>query len=369
MLCKLNDIAIIKMGQSPSGKDLNSDGEGIPFLQGRKTFGRIYPTIDTWTTNPKKIGKKDSILLSLRAPVGDINIANQDICIGRGLCSIESKSNCLQEYLYYLLLFNKQQLKNKATGTTFEGINRDDLNNLKVEIPDLETQQKIVRILSALDQKIELNNQQLEVLVKTGKCVYDDYYKKSVESIKATEKLEFIKGVEPGSKSYKKEKGDGDIRFIRVGDMLSDTPENYVDKQLCSGFILLESDVAISFDATIGRVSYGISGGYSSGLRKVKSEDENISDAFIYYYLTSNDVQKTLFENATGTTILHAGKAINYFVLPYDSSIAVVSKKLSAIFSKQLSIKRQNNTLKNLRDTLLPKLMSGEIDLNKESGY
>ena len=103
---KLKEFATINMGQSPKGETYNTDGNGMPFLQGRKTFGRIYPTIDTWTTNPIKTANKDEILMSVRAPVGDMNFANQEICIGRGLCSITAK-NGRNKYLYYMLLYNK----------------------------------------------------------------------------------------------------------------------------------------------------------------------------------------------------------------------------------------------------------------------
>ena len=86
--CRLKDIAKITMGQSPKGTSYNNQRQGVPFLQGNKTFGSLYPVIDTWTTEPTKIAKKDSVLMSVRAPVGDLNIANDNICIGRGLCSI-----------------------------------------------------------------------------------------------------------------------------------------------------------------------------------------------------------------------------------------------------------------------------------------
>ena len=79
--CKLGSVANIVMGQSPKGSSYNNKKIGEPFLQGNKTFGRLYPTIDTWTTEPKKVAKKNSILMSVRAPVGDLNIANSDICI------------------------------------------------------------------------------------------------------------------------------------------------------------------------------------------------------------------------------------------------------------------------------------------------
>ena len=136
MKCKLREIAIVTMGQSPKGSSYNANKEGKPFLQGRKTFGRIYPYIDTWTTEP--------------------NIANKEICIGRGLCSINAK-NGNNNYLYYLLLNSKANIVNKSSGTVFDSINRDQLENLEINAHNGEEQRKISKILSKIDEKIELN--------------------------------------------------------------------------------------------------------------------------------------------------------------------------------------------------------------------
>ena len=155
---KLKDFATISMGQSPKGETYNTDGNGMPFLQGRKTFGRIYPTIDTWTTNPIKTANKDEILMSVRAPVGDMNFASQEICIGRGLCSINAK-NSRNKYLYYMLLNSMNDLKQKSTGTVFDSINRNDLENLEINFHSEEEQEKIEKILGSIDSKIELNNE------------------------------------------------------------------------------------------------------------------------------------------------------------------------------------------------------------------
>ena len=155
---KLKDIADINMGQSPSGSSYNNNGRGIPFLQGNKTFGFLYPTIDTWTTEPKKIGKKNSALMSVRAPVGDLNIANKDICIGRGLCSIEMK-NGNNQYLYYLLKNSIKKIKMKSTGTVFDSINRKELENIEILDFNKSQQKKISKILFDIDKKIELNIQ------------------------------------------------------------------------------------------------------------------------------------------------------------------------------------------------------------------
>ena len=156
MKCKLNDIATITMGQSPKGSSYNANKEGKPFLQGRKTFGRIYPHIDTWTTEPNRMAQKGSILMSVRAPVGDVNIANNEICIGRGLCSINAK-NGNNNYLYYLLLNSKANIVNKSFGTVFDSINRDQLENLEINAHNEDDQIKISKILSKIDEKIELN--------------------------------------------------------------------------------------------------------------------------------------------------------------------------------------------------------------------
>lgn len=156
MKCKLSEIANITMGQSPKGSSYNENKTGKPFLQGRKTFGRIYPYIDTWTTEPNRIAKKGSILMSVRAPVGDVNIANSEICIGRGLCSINAK-NSNNRYLYYLLINSKSNIVNKSSGTVFDSINRKQLEDLEINIHNEKDQRKISSILSRIDEKIELN--------------------------------------------------------------------------------------------------------------------------------------------------------------------------------------------------------------------
>lgn len=154
---KLKEIADITMGQSPKGTSYNNNKQGMPFLQGNKTFGRLYPTIDTWTTEPTKIGKSNSVLMSVRAPVGALNIAEHDVCIGRGLCSMTMKNgNTL--YLYYLLNNSMNNIKNRTSGTVFDSINKNELENIEVIDFDKETQDKIINILYKIDKKIETNS-------------------------------------------------------------------------------------------------------------------------------------------------------------------------------------------------------------------
>lgn len=155
---QLGQIADIIMGQSPKSEYYNSVGEGIPFLQGNRTFGSKYPIFDTFTTNPTKIADKQDVIMSVRAPVGDLNITPTKICLGRGVCSIRMKNNN-QEFLYYLLKYYIKDILNRESGTVFGSVNKNDLSSLIVNIPESdEIQNKIASILSNLDDKIELNN-------------------------------------------------------------------------------------------------------------------------------------------------------------------------------------------------------------------
>ena len=157
MKCTLVDVADITMGQSPKSEYYNSKGDGIPFLQGNRTFGRRYPIFDTYTTFTTKIAKAGDVIMSVRAPVGDLNIAPVDMCLGRGVCGIKMK-NGNNDFLFYLLKYYMPQLINKETGTVFGSVNKNDINGLEIDIPKEETvQKKIARYLSLIDDKIEEN--------------------------------------------------------------------------------------------------------------------------------------------------------------------------------------------------------------------
>lgn len=158
MKYKLEDIAVVTMGQSPKSEFYNSNKEGYPFLQGNRTFGFRYPIFDTYTTKMTKEAKSGDVIMSVRAPVGDLNITPVDMCLGRGVCGIRMK-NDKQDFLYYLLKYYVPQLINKESGTVFGSVNRNDINGLEVDIPDDKQQDKIASFLKGIDDKIEINNE------------------------------------------------------------------------------------------------------------------------------------------------------------------------------------------------------------------
>ena len=158
MKCKLEDIVDVTMGQSPKSEYYNTEGKGYPFLQGNRTFGFKYPTFDTYTTVMTKPAKAGDVIMSVRAPVGDLNITPVDMCLGRGVCSLRMK-NENQDFLFYMMKYYIPHLLKKESGTVFGSVNRNDINGLEVNIPeDAQVQKKIARYLEMIDDKIELNN-------------------------------------------------------------------------------------------------------------------------------------------------------------------------------------------------------------------
>jgi type I restriction enzyme S subunit len=163
----LSDIANITMGQSPPGESYNEEGKGMIFYQGCTDFGNRYPTIRKFTTSPTRFAKQGDILLSVRAPVGTLNISKEDCCIGRGLACMNSKNDAIT-YLFGVMTNLKQTFdRRNVSGTTFGAITKDDLFSLPVIIPNEKTIrafQNLVFPAFEKQNKIELENIELASL-------------------------------------------------------------------------------------------------------------------------------------------------------------------------------------------------------------
>jgi len=138
----------------------NEDGNGEVFYQGRAEFGWRFPTRRLYTTEPKRMARENAILMSVRAPVGDMNIANENCCIGRGLAAITSKNN-KQSYLIYLMnsLKNKLDVYN-GEGTVFGSINKDSLGSLEINIPDDDKVKEFGKSVEPIDKHIRILSEQ-----------------------------------------------------------------------------------------------------------------------------------------------------------------------------------------------------------------
>lgn len=162
-LVSLGTLAEVIAGQSPEGIYYNSNGQGIPFYQGKKEFGDKFlgaPT--TWTTKITKLAQSGDILMSVRAPVGPINFATQEICIGRGLASIRASKLINKDFLYYFLLHKQPEISGN-TGAVFNSINKEQIASIELPVPSLERQQKIVERLENAFAEIELLKAQIRI--------------------------------------------------------------------------------------------------------------------------------------------------------------------------------------------------------------
>lgn len=286
------------------------------------------------------------------------------------------KERLLPEYLYLWLCSNIGQsaLSEKAIGSTQEALTIVGLKGLILLLPPLPEQKAIAEVLSSIDDKIDLLHRQNKTLEEMAMTLFRQWFIEPTkdglpegwEEGKLKDIYIFEKGIEPGSKNYLEIPSIDAIRFIRVGDMLDNKANVYIQKDLVGNSICKFDDILVSFDGTVGRVSFGIEGCYSSGIRKIYSKDEIYNKLWLKHQIfISEEIQDEINMHAEGTTILHASSSIDFlsFALPPKEKLDEYDMSLGPMYKKILHNKKQIQTLEKLRDTLLPKLMSGEVKI------
>lgn len=171
----LGEICVIIAGQSPNSQYYNTEGKGLPFYQGKKEFTDKYigaPSV--WTTETTKEALAGDILMSVRAPVGPINFATDRCCIGRGLASIRNGKLIGKDFLFYYLLSIQQEISGHD-GAVFSSISRNEISALKLLLPPLPEQERIVAKLDKLQEQTK----QLEAIY-TQKIKECDELKQSI---------------------------------------------------------------------------------------------------------------------------------------------------------------------------------------------
>ena len=176
-MARLEEICAINMGQSPDSSTYNEDGNGLPFFQGNADFGEIYPAVRMWCSEPTKIAREKDILISVRAPIGALNIANCECCIGRGLAALTVNEDiCAQEYLWHALSGKVDELNSKGTGSTFKAINKKTLSETEIPLPPIDEQRKIAAILDKVSDLIAKRQQQLDKLDEAVKARFVEIF-------------------------------------------------------------------------------------------------------------------------------------------------------------------------------------------------
>lgn len=389
------------------GKLCSFDKEGVNPKEDIKYYHYSFPAFDNNKEPEVEVGKdiKSSKFLFNK---GDILFNKLNVKFKRvwdidfdidenSICSTEfipiQAKNIDRNFLYYCLISpnftNEMKYLSTGTSNSHQRINPKDIKDYDLFLPtDEEIQKKIGYILKLLDKKISMNvkiNKNLEKTLITifnswfinfenydnskGMKIDDSYGEIPVDwSVEMLEDyVDFVTGVEPGSKNYHEKPEPNDIPFLRVGDLGSRDNGVFIDPSLSKNKILKYDDIVLSLDATIGIVKMGLEGAYSTGMRKLVIKNDNINQPFLYCLVKSNRIQRIIETFATGTTILHAGKSIKHmnFVLSDKKTMDDFGKIGNPIISIILTNLKEIEYLTNLRDTLLPKLMSGEIDVSK----
>ena len=149
-------VAQLVMGQSPPSSAYNSDKVGLPFFQGKADFGHISPVPRVWCSAPSRTGLPGDILMSVRAPVGDVNLATEKCALGRGVAAIRPAENVNGIFLFYTLQFCKPQLVAVSSGAIFESVNKTALYDLQVQLPTKPEQEKIAAVLWKVQKAVEV---------------------------------------------------------------------------------------------------------------------------------------------------------------------------------------------------------------------
>ncbi|MDU5764028.1 MAG: restriction endonuclease subunit S [Veillonella sp.] len=382
MKYKLGEIVDVIMGQSPKSEFYNTEGKGYPFLQGNRTFGLKYPTFDIYTTVLTKLAKAGDIIMSVRAPVGDLNITPVDMCLGRGVCSLKMK-NGNQSYLFYMMKYYIPHLLQKESGTVFGSVSKRDITELEVDIiEDVEKQNKIARYLEMIDDKIELNNainnnleQQAQAIFKSWFIDFDpfDGIRPSDWIIGTIDNLgsEIICGKTPSTK--KKEYYGSDMPFITIPDMHGCVYNVVTEKYLSIAGIASQSkktlppnSVCVSCIGTAGLVTLVSEKSQSNQQINAITPKEGISP--YYVYLLMKTLSKIINKlGQSGSTIVNLNKkqfSKIQVIIPSRSILCNFDILCNPLFEMILSNQRENIRLVNLRDILLTKLMKGELDVS-----
>ncbi len=174
---KLKDVCTINMGQSPSSDSYNENGHGVPFFQGNADFGERYPVTRKWCSAPTKMAAPEDILISVRAPIGAMNYAKEECCIGRGLAALTpNREKVAPEYIFWLLKGKNEELNCKGTGSTFKAIGRNILEETLVPNISLEKQTECAIILEKTYRVILSRNQQLQKLDELVKARFVELF-------------------------------------------------------------------------------------------------------------------------------------------------------------------------------------------------
>ncbi|MCK4947534.1 MAG: N-6 DNA methylase [Candidatus Aureabacteria bacterium] len=309
---KLEEVAKIIAGQSPEGKYYNSKSKGTPFYQGKTDFGNIYlGKPSKWTTRVTKVAVANDILMSVRAPVGPVNICSDKICIGRGLSAIHVGDRINYKYLFYLLKSKENDIKGGG-GSVFDSISRKQIENIKIPLPSLEVQEQIIAELDSYQKIIE------------GACQVVENYKPHIDINPDWEMVEFKKvcSFEYGSSLPSKNR-----KGTKYPVMGSNGIAGYHDDYIVKGPAII-----IGRKGSAGEVVWVDSNCFPIDTTYyVELKDKSYSFKFLYFVLQGLNLPQ--LKGGAGIPGLNRNDVYRIYKLPYPS--VDIQKRIVAQIEKE----------------------------------
>jgi type I restriction enzyme, S subunit len=378
----LGDIAEIVMGQSPPGDSYNTDGIGLPLLNGPTEFGSRYPVPTQFTTAPTKVSRPGDVIFCVRgSTTGRMNTADQQYCLGRGVAAIRGATNEDTRLIHALLQSELPRLLAVVSGSTFPNLSRADLHGFEVLWPDLDHRRRIARVLGALDDKIEHSLLLNRRLVSWCSALFrQEIGEEADDWLCLGDVLETLEtGSRPrgGVSAYTEgvpSIGAESIVGIGVFDFakVKYVPEDYFLSMkrgvVQSGDVLLYKDGGRPgmFEPHVTLVGSGFP-------FDVMSINEHVyrlrtkppySQEFLYFWLRSKTATEEMRARGTGVAIPGLNSAaVKALAVPVveENRLHELTGKLSPAISANLRNARTAHGLQTIRNLLLPKLVSGQI--------
>lgn len=315
---RLDDICNINMGQSPASDSYNEDGDGLPFFQGNADFGELYPEVRIWCNAPTKIVEPETLLISVRAPIGALNFSRERSCIGRGLAGITPMPGIELKYVYYCLKGKNAELNAKGTGSTFKAIAKAALGETSVRMISLLEQQEIIQMLDKLSEVIRQRRQQLAALDTLIKARFVEMFGDLVENPKQFPcvLLGSIMTVMPQNGLYKPQSAYVQDKFgtpiLRIDGFYNGkvTDFNNLKRLCCTDFekeryLLVENDIVIN---RVNSIEYlgkcaRISGlqedtVFESNMMRFHLDDSKVNSIYITTVLCSQYIYRQILTRA-----------------------------------------------------------------------
>lgn len=381
--CTLAELGEIVGGATPSTKDEQNYGGDIAWitpkdlstLKGRFiSRGERNITEKGLRSCSAQIMPKNAVLFSSRAPIGYVAIAANPVCTNQGFKSIVANSDNDPMFLYYLLKYNKNAIEAMGSGTTFKEVSGSTMRGIRVYVPISKAeQQRIAAILSALDEKIAINRaindnllEQMQAIYKSWFVDYLPFGGEMPESWTQTgiySLANIIYGAPFASKQFNTE-GSGKP-IIRIRDLKDQQFATYTTEVHSKGYLLRPGDIVVGMDGEFRPYIWGNDEAWLNQRVCVFENKRPKGKAFLYF--TIKPLLYAIEQTQVATTVIHIGKK-DYdafeIMLPDDATLDSFDSLTAPMIMQIVSNSFENKRLAAMRDALLPKLMSGEIDVS-----